>query len=212
MKDYIRDRLFRHGFLPSDEVWYKEDNNNINIASFNTNVDVGSGTEATLTSHVSGDLDANTSGVINNAAAGESQRRLSATRSLSRSNSFNRSLSNVSNRGSISVDGRSSDGEKKAGKRLVCRFSGFAVYSVDNARIGHSCLPIHYSHCSHLYREKKPSPLTLNTVAVHLRRLCLYLERKHSPTFREVSRPLNITMSSLVRTLGSRGLVTPNSW
>ena len=43
-----------------------------------------------------------------------------------------------------------------------------------------------------------PVPLTIDTVAIHIRRLCLYLERKHSSIFREVSRPLNITMSSLV--------------
>ena len=119
LKDYIRDRLFRHGFLPSDEVWYKEDNNNINIASLNANVDVAPGAEVALGSNVSGDLDGNNGGVLNNSVAGESQRRLSATRSLSRSNSFNRSISNVSNRGSISVDAKSSDGEKKTGKRFV---------------------------------------------------------------------------------------------
>jgi len=147
LKDYIRDRLYRHGFLPSDEIWFREENNN-NIGSL----------QAIAAVVNNGDMGGNNAG---NVSPSEPQRRLSASRSLSRSNSFNRSLSN---RGSISVDGKPPEVDKKSGKRD---------------------------------KPPTPVPLTIDTVAIHIRRLCLYLERKHSSIFREVSRPLNITMSSL---------------
>jgi len=42
-----------------------------------------------------------------------------------------------------------------------------------------------------------PAPHPFDAIAVVLRRSCLYLEKKHTSIYREVSRPLGITMSSL---------------
>jgi len=142
LKDYVRDRLYRHGFLPSDEAWFKEENNNV------VNFSVAE-------IHATDNDDA------------EDQRRLSVGRSLSRSSSFNSgSRSPSAGRNSLSIDGRLPDS--------------------DRAKIG-----------GKRERTVASAPLTIDSVAIHLRRFCLYLERKHASVYREVSRPLNITMSSL---------------
>merc|ERR1712121_538396 len=88
LKDYVRDRLYRHGFLPSDEAWFREENNNV------VNISVAE-------IHATDNDDV------------EDQRRLSVGRSLSRSSSFNSgSRSPSAGRNSFSIDGRLPDSDR----------------------------------------------------------------------------------------------------
>lgn len=166
LKDYVRDRLFRQGFLPPDEAWFREENNNNNENHFN-NLNTVNGLV-----HV---YDADSAALVTR-DAGAPLRRLNVSKpSISRSNSFNSNASfkNASCNSSFS----GADGEK-AGK------SGAAASTLPSKRERPAVATL-------------PAQLPIDVVGVHLRRFCLYLERKHSSVYREVSRALNITMSSL---------------
>ena len=173
LKDYVRDRLFRQGFLPPDEAWFCETNNNNNNNENHFN----------NLNPVNGILLFDNAALVNR-DAGAPLRRLNVSKpSISRSNSFNSNASFKNASCNSSFSGGAVDGEKAVK-------SGATASTPPSKRERPASLP---------------AQLPVDVVGVHLRRFCLYLERKHSSVYREVSRALNITMSSLVSRAGREG-------
>lgn len=168
MRDYVRDRLFRNGILSDDHGFIEDNNNLINGISV--------GNESTFLSNA--DFHQSDNFVDGSHFLGVSS--VSAC-PVSRSNSFTGGQRQSSPSGRIGA----------------CPLSPVSPSATDGTHpLADSPQATRRSRTS-LSSPSAPTAQPVDAIAVALRRYCLYLEKAHTATYREVSRPLCITMASL---------------
>jgi len=201
LRDYIRDRLYRSGILPDDHGFIEENNNLVNGVAVGataenecSNVSSSSNSDfpPTRGSHTS------SNDVGSQFHLGVSSSSLSSSRRpASRSNSF------VA--GSQQRQGSPSSGPRSpvstSGRRSPASSSGLRSPSSPLPSDGGThplgdFVPATRRRTS-VSSSIAPTAQPVDAIAVALRRYCLYLEKAHAVTYREVSRPLCITMTSL---------------
>lgn len=193
LKDYVRDRLFRNGFLYEDSLFIEENNN---LTSGNT-INNGNGANSLCASNLD-----SLSAHRNSAEGSQFLHVAQSRRPLSRSNSFTGSVRSNSPSGrnaSSTISPLPADSPSR--RSLPGSISPISPLPTDSSHplvdAAHTSNDPRRSSRTSVSSQSNLIAQPVDAIAVALRRFCLYLEKKHSNTYREVSRPLCITMASL---------------